>query len=188
MRWWRKRWAFVLSGTLLAGLGAYPVLTAGGWIFLQVNRPVSRPSAIVVLGGESWTRAQHAARVFATTPAPVVIVTGEGDEYEYRRILLRDGVPKSSIRLESKSTSTRENAMFTIPLLRELKATNVLLVTSWYHSRRTIDCFEHYAPDLKFYSSPTPRPKDWWPDEYDRTRLWQEYGKILYYGVRWGIW
>ena len=34
-------------------------------------------------------------------------------------------------------------------------AQRVIIVTSWYHSRRALACFEHYAPDMKFYSRPS---------------------------------
>ena len=61
----------------------------------------------------------------------------------------------AAIILESKSHSTRENAEFSIAMLRALGARRVIIVTSWYHSRRVLACFEHYAPDLKFYSRPS---------------------------------
>jgi hypothetical protein len=40
-------------------------------------------------------------------------------------------------------------------LLRQMGAKRVIIVTSWYHSRRALACFEHYAPDIKFYSRPS---------------------------------
>ena len=51
--------------------------------------------------------------------------------------------------------TTRENALLSIPLLRSHDDTRVIIVTSWYHSRRALNCFRHYAPDLHFYSRPS---------------------------------
>jgi uncharacterized SAM-binding protein YcdF (DUF218 family) len=64
-------------------------------------------------------------------------------------------VPEKVIMLECGSHTTRENAEFSIPLLRQIGAHRVIIVTSWYHSRRALMCFEHYAPDIKFYSRPS---------------------------------
>ena len=71
------------------------------------------------------------------------------------KLLEKDGVPKTAIAIESKSRTTRENAEFSIPLLRRMGAHRVIIVTSWYHSRRALACFEHFAPDIQFYSRPS---------------------------------
>jgi len=59
-----------------------------------------------------------------------------------RRLLLEAGVPASVIQIEGKSTTTRENAEFTLKLMRAEKFQSAILVTSWYHSRRSLKTFD----------------------------------------------
>ena len=88
-------------------------------------------------------RPERAAELFKEHAAPRIIVSGFGDCEINRRILLKAGVPANAIQLEDRSRTTRENAGFTIQLLRAENVHRVILVTSWYHSRRALACFEH---------------------------------------------
>jgi hypothetical protein len=93
--------------------------------------------------------------LFQQCEAPLIICSGSGDAPAYKTILIQNGVPAQAISLEDKSRTTRENAEFSIRQLRLLGAHRVIIVTSWFHSRRALACFEHYAPDLTFYSRPS---------------------------------
>ena len=57
--------------------------------------------------------------------------------------LLTLGIPESDILVENKSKNTRENAVFTKNLLENkgLKDAKCLLITSAFHMRRSIGCF-----------------------------------------------
>ena len=121
--------------------------------------------AIIVLGGGSHERPTRAAELFRSGVASSIIVSGRGDFALNRKILLAAGVPASAIQVELESNSTKQNAQFSIPLLRALGAERkaqgeesplrVIIVTSWYHSRRALHTFQHYAPDIQFYSRPS---------------------------------
>jgi uncharacterized SAM-binding protein YcdF (DUF218 family) len=146
--------------------------------------------AIVVLGGGLGERPERAAELFKEQAAPRIIVSGYGDCEINRRILLRDGVPANAIQLEGKSRTTRENARFTIQLLRAENAHRVILVTSWYHSRRALLCFEHYAPEIQFYSRPSRfaiARTDWLHKNIER-RVYLEYAKLAGYWLCYGVW
>ena len=114
-----------------------------------------------------------------------MIATGTNDSTEYQTFLIGKGVPGNAILTEGASGRTKENAQFTVPMLRKLGAKHVIIVTSWFHSRRALNCFRHYAPDIQFYAQPTvaDRPqspfsafqhfsfsafKASWPNKYDR--------------------
>jgi uncharacterized SAM-binding protein YcdF (DUF218 family) len=122
--------------------------------FLCVDSGKVSGDVIVLLGG-GVGRPARAAELFRQHAATHIIVTGEGDDELNRQLLLRAGVPASAIEVENKSKTTRENAEFTIKRLRAEKYQHVILVTSWYHARRAERTFEHYAPELKFYSRPS---------------------------------
>jgi uncharacterized SAM-binding protein YcdF (DUF218 family) len=157
--------------------------------FLCVDSGPVKADAIVVLGGGLGERPERAVELFKEHAAPRIIVSGLGDCEINRRILLKAGVPANAIQLEGKSRTTRENAAFTIQLLHAENARRVILVTSWYHSRRALACFEHYAPDIKFY----PRPsyfaiaRSEWPHKKIGRRIYLEYCKLAGYWLCYGV-
>jgi uncharacterized SAM-binding protein YcdF (DUF218 family) len=110
---------------------------------------------IVVLGGGQHERPLRAAELFRQRAAPRILICGAGDDEINRGILIRAGVPAAAIEIESTSATTRENAEAALKLLRAEKVRSVILVTSWYHSRRALMTFEHFAPELRFYSRPS---------------------------------
>lgn len=153
-----KRRRIILGISLLLALLGI-LLAAVLWFFpeqiLTVDSGPVKADILVVLGGAGPDRTRRAAELFHDGEAPGILVSGWGDCILNEHLLERDGVPAADITLERKSRTTRENAEFSIPLLRKLGARRVIIVTSWYHSRRALRCFEHYAPDLRFYSRPS---------------------------------
>lgn len=145
--------------------------------------------ALVVLGGEPWTRPARAAEIYGVVQAAPVIVSGEGDCEDVRRQLESRGVPAAIILTECRSKSTFENAQFSVTMLRDAGVTQAVVVTSWFHSRRALACFRKAAPEIQFYSSPTVKPvaQSRWPDRYERDRILREYAKLLYYWVVYGV-
>jgi uncharacterized SAM-binding protein YcdF (DUF218 family) len=183
-----RRWCLLLFGlALVAGVAAF-WMTVQAPVLLAKRSREEVADTLVVLGGEPWTRPQRAAELFLQGAAPRVLVGGDGDCEDSRRVLENRGVPAAAIQLECKSRSTKENAEFCVPLLRQAGAKRVIIVTSWYHSRRALNSFQKFAPEMTFYSCPTRYEREsWWPDRYERRRIWQEYAKLLYYKLRWGI-
>ncbi|MEI6078477.1 MAG: YdcF family protein [Verrucomicrobiota bacterium] len=174
---------------LVALLVALAVAYACPEQVLTVDSGAVRAQVMVVLGGAPTERPQRAAELFKAGEAPLVICSGFGDAELSRAVLLKAGVPAVDILLEPDSRTTQENAKFTIALLRARHLTNAIIVTSWYHSRRARACFEHYAPEIQFYSRPDYvgyRADD--PHRrYVANYLRSEYRKILGYWVRYGV-
>ena len=123
--------------------------------FLCVDSGKVTADAIVILGGGSHERPLRAVELFRQHAAPRIVITGAGDDDINRQILISNGVPAGAIQIEGQSQTTRENAEFTIKLLRAENIHSAILVTSWYHSRRSLKTFTNYAPEIKFYSRPS---------------------------------
>lgn len=143
---------------------------------------------IVVLGGGA-ERPVRAAELYHAHVAPRILLTGEGDDEINRQILLAHGVPAKAIEVENKSTTTQENAEFSLKLLREDDVHRVILVTSWYHSRRALKTFEHGGPEFQFYSRPSYAGfaySEWGKNKVGR-RMRLEFLKIPAYWVRYGV-
>jgi uncharacterized SAM-binding protein YcdF (DUF218 family) len=141
--------------------------------------------AIVVLGGDPVARPARAAEIYRAGHAPLVIVSG-GEEY--RRALLERGVPAEAIRLEGYSRNTKENAEECFAFLQAAGARRVIIVTSWYHSRRARACFRKVAPEMTFFSCPSYEGyrRAEWPEIGNRDHFRSEYLGLLFYWLRYG--
>ena len=157
--------------------------------FLCVDSGPVSADVILILGGGQHERPQRTAELFLQHKAPRIIISGAGDNEINRQILIRAGVPAAAIEVESESANTRENAGFTLKLLRAEKVRSVILVTSWYHSRRALMTFKHFAPDLTFYSCPSYF--GFAREEWTRTglgrRMRLEFLKLPGYWIRYGV-
>ena len=157
--------------------------------FLCVDSGPVSADVIVVLGGGLHERPERAAELFRQRAAPRILITGAGDDEINRAILRGQGVPAGAIEVEGDSTTTRENAEFTLKRLRAEKVHRVILVTTWYHARRALKTFEHYAPEMTFYSRPSYFAfdrEDWSkPGNFRRMRL--EFLKLPGYWLRYGV-
>lgn len=177
------RWVFIVA--LLTGVVAwfYPEK------FLTVDCGPVAADVIIVLGGGEHERPLRAAHLFAQRAAPRIIITGAGDDEINRRILIANGVPAKAIEVENQSATTCENAEFTDKILRAEKVHSAILVTSWYHSRRAEKTFEHFAPELKFYSRPSyyAFSRDDWKKLDINRRMRLEFLKLPGYWLRYGV-
>ena len=178
----------VICGVLLVALAAviaffYPEK------FLCVDSGRVSADVIVLLGGGSHERPERAAELFKVQAASRIIISGEGDDEINRQLLIQAGVPAGAIQLEGKSRTTRENAEFTVKLLRAEKVRRVIIVTSWYHSRRALKCFEHFAPEIKFYSRPSyfAFAREDWTRLGISKRMRLEFLKLPGYWIRYGV-
>lgn len=185
----RRKLAIALAGALggILALGLLAFMLPHQ--VLCVDSGETHGDVMVVLGGGGPDRPTRAAELFRASAAPKIIVSGNGDCESSQQILVWAGVPKDAIRLECDSRNTKENAQYSIPLLRAAGAKRVIIVTSWYHSRRALCCFQHYAPEIQFYSRPTYAAynRDQWSNGRVSNRIRLEYVKLAGYWVRYGI-
>ena len=148
-----------------------------------------KADVVVVLGGGSHDRPERAAALFKEHAAPWILISGLGDCKIYRRALMAAGVPSRAIQMEDQSRTSKENAIFAVKLLRARRAHHVIIVTSWYHSRRALACFEHYGPEMQFYSRPSYlgyARADWSRNKLAH-RIYLEYFKLLGYWMCYGV-
>lgn len=59
-----------------------------------------------------------------------------------KNFLVKIGIPEAHVLTEEKSRNTRENALFSAELLKNLPQNNLLLITSASHMPRALKCFE----------------------------------------------
>jgi len=157
--------------------------------FLTVDSGPVTADVLIVVGGGQHERAVRAAELYQLHAAPRIIITGAGDDQINRRLLLSHGVPAQAIELESNSTTTRENALFTGTLLRTEQVKSAIVVTSWYHARRAEKTFAHFVPGVRFYSRPAYfgfARADWQRSGLNK-RMRLEFLKLPGYWLRYGV-
>jgi uncharacterized SAM-binding protein YcdF (DUF218 family) len=130
--------------------------------------------AIVVLGGnihmpnrrhgksgliDESDRLLQALRLYRAGKASVLVCTGGGGTSEdlsearvMSRLLQEWGVPAEAILLEEQSLNTRENALYSYPILKARGIRHILLVTSAIHMPRAAAVFKKAGFDV----SPAP--------------------------------
>lgn len=185
-----RKW--ILRGALALGVLFLALAAAAFFLpqkFLCVDSGPVKADVIVLLGGGLGERPERAAELFKEHAAPRIIVSGLGDCEINRRLLLKAGVPDGAIQLEGRSRTTKENALFTIQLLREEKLGRAIIVTSWYHSRRALKTFGHFAPEIKFYSRPSyfAFARAGWNRGNMEKRIYLEFVKLPGYWIRYGV-
>lgn len=180
------RW--LLVAVLLFVLGGY-LAYRNALRLLCVESGEVRAGALVVLGGDPVGRPDRAAELFKNKDAPIVFVSGGGDNEDVVAVLKHRGVPASAIRAEDKSTTTMENAEFTVKLLRQAQIKDAIIVTSWYHSRRAVSCFIKAAPEIRFHSRPVYSGLDRreWSYNGIGVHIRHEFAKMAVYWVWHGV-
>jgi uncharacterized SAM-binding protein YcdF (DUF218 family) len=175
-------WAVCLL--ILASLALLADIQWGNWPGPVSDVLPSHADAIVVLGGGGEDRVQTAAQLFTRGIAPVLIVSG--DEGKIVSGLRQRGIADTYMIHEPNAQSTLENALLVYPILQQLHAKNVVLVTSWFHTRRAKAVFTAKCPDIRFYIHSATPPETL--SEFDRNHQRRERYAIAYYALRYGIW
>lgn len=173
----RKLWIWfglILCAMLLAVFWSVPVSRA--------NDDTAGNEILVVLGGNTRERSRACHALWLRHPGPVLVTGDDGHIY---RELIRLGIPGEQILHEQSAVNTRENAEFSVRLLRDSGYRSALLVTSWFHTSRAHACFVKAAPEMRFGTFSEPTPSRWDADDWKLVVL--EKCKKSVYAVRWGI-
>ncbi len=176
--------------------------------FLIVEKEIENADVIWILAGSATyiERNQTAALVYKKGNTSKVILTNDGgyggwSKTEQRNPpfvelaknqLVSQGVPAEAIEiLPGTVEGTDEEADLFAKTVREQNLKSVLLVTSAYHSRRTLWTFEQSVIKngliikIGLQTSPTgqqtPPPANWWLSRKGWKMVGGEYVKIIYY-------
>lgn len=140
------------------------------------------------IGIASYWRSIYAVRAWREGKFQTVVISGgNGLAESMSDFLIFEGVPPERILRENRSTSTRENALFTAALLRNMPGRKVLL-TSDFHVFRSVRAFRRagVTVEARFFPYALKRSNNWlerWPVFLD---LCLESAKIArYYTKGW---
>jgi uncharacterized SAM-binding protein YcdF (DUF218 family) len=175
---------------------------------LIVQKPLDKADVIVVLGGSATyiERTQKAAQLFKEKVSDHIVLTDDGLQGGWsraeqrnpyfvelaRKELIGQGVPPENIEILSPPVSgTRDEAVLVGNEIQKRGWRQVLIVTSAYHSRRSLWLFELYAAGgnagFGIVSPPTgqqtPPPFYWWLSPKGWNMVAGEYVKSAYYAI-----
>lgn len=176
--WNALKHLFAGIGICSCAIAIVPPAWYGQWLahpWTEAHFPV-----LIVLGGDSiregvmgessYWRAVTAVEVWREGGVKQVVVSGDAQTTASMRAwLIGQGVPADAIRLENRSRTTRENALFTAELLRGASGP-YLLVTSDIHVWRAQRAFRKAGLNV------FPRPA---PDAFKRGNDWRNRWRVF---------
>lgn len=175
---------------------------------LIVEKPLEKSDAILVLSGSSTfvERCDEAAGLFRSGKAPKIFLTNDGQKGGWsqkdernpfywelaQRQLTRQGVSAEAIEVLPETVeSTRDEAVLLVKTAKERNLNSILLVTSGYHSRRTLWVFEkvtaEHNANVEFGIESPPAGRQttlaaiWWFSPRGWRDVAGEYLKFVYY-------
>lgn len=184
-RWKRSRGFAIAALALLFVLSLEPV--ANGLLYsMEHDAPSTYRvdvtyDAIILLGGltdedvsrengqpaynDSVERVLMTHRLVRDGKARFVVPSGGMGEAALMGAQLRDwGVEPERIVLEDRARNTRENAVFSAAIAKQRGWRKVLVVTSAFHMKRSMECFNAVELDFDTFAvdyRATQRPRTW---------------------------
>lgn len=160
--------------------------------FLSPQDKLEKSDIIIVIsGGDTIGRTAEGIKLLKQKYAPYILFSGaarsgEVSNAEYmKNYAMKNGVSKSKIFIEEKSTSTYENALFVKDILKEYNFKKIILVTSPYHQKRAYMNFNyvlgndyaiinHSSIDLNWESG------EWWKNKKSIDITFEEISRVIY--------
>jgi uncharacterized SAM-binding protein YcdF (DUF218 family) len=126
--------------------------------FAQIKtETLPHSDAVILLGGGPDSRAGYALQIYQAGKAPRIVISGGNlpwlrlavpDAERMADLLVQLGAPRSALILESRSRTTRENAVNTAAIFRAHGWQTGLLVTSGVHMPRALASFRKVGLDV----------------------------------------
>ena len=179
------------TADVLPGRSAIVLLGAGS---RTVHGRGTEKISVLNLAGAA--RVIEAARVFRTMDSPWIVSSGGPavgrdtvpESETMKTALIQLGVPADRILLESTSRSTRDQAVLTAAMLRNLGISSFVLVTSDVHMRRALATFRHEGLQPVPAVARDPLDSQWIGLEWLPTQQGMEFAQEIaheYVGLAW---
>lgn len=178
-----------LSGLIFILFLVFMLLKEAG-NFLVIDEEPVQSDVIVILSGGGIERLVKGADLYEKGYAPYVIISNGAEDNLYAG-LKNLGVPDHAIILETKASSTTENALFTKELMEKHQFRSAIVVSSNYHMRRVksnfIKALANSPIRLIYCSVPSNgyNGEKWWISKENRMATLTEYIKLVgnFFGI-----
>ncbi|NMW21040.1 MAG: YdcF family protein [Chlorobiaceae bacterium] len=170
-------------------------LSLGFVVSLHAGNP-EQSDVIIVLGGDNGLRVRKGAELYKAGYAAHVIVTGIDEKFYHpghpnwrERRMMALGVPKNAIKVDTKSTTSWEEAENTSDTMKKKGWKSALVVSDPPHMLRLYETWSKAfeGSSKKFILVPTNpiwwHPMLWWKNEKSYQFVMNEIKKNLFYAV-----
>jgi uncharacterized SAM-binding protein YcdF (DUF218 family) len=173
------------------------VVTAETWL-AAIGRwltypPNAQAADVIAVYGGGRERTMYGSDLYQRELAPELWHTG----YPKQRasvvaLLTKRGLPRETIHYLS-SHNTWEDGQAIATFAKQRHVQHILVVTSWFHSRRAICTIKRQLAGSGIevsYDVPPARgggPNDWWKRRSSRRQILSELIKLPYYWLRYGV-
>ena len=194
-----RKFARWLGGVALLGAVALVLAFLGAGHFLAApSQPPAKADLMFALGGDNGGRVNGVLDLYRKGYAPRVLLGAEGLHSKTRpaflrwqaRYLVEEGVPENALLYDRSSTSSWDEAVNTLELMRSMKLDRVLVVSDPPHMRRLSWVwgkvfagsgkeFTLVASDMEGWDA-----GHWWRNSPDAQFVFAEYIKLVYYFIQ----
>jgi uncharacterized SAM-binding protein YcdF (DUF218 family) len=185
---------------LFVGVVALAVFASTAGRLLVASDTFSHADAIIVLGGGSANRAEHAVDLYERDYAPLVVFSGgtlrsAGLACSSALLSLETakqlGLPDEAIVIADEAQSTYDEAVNLRRLSGDRGWRSLIVVTDPFHTRRAARTFRTLLSEVIVYVSAAPNPNQgavrWWQNEHGLVAVPSEVIKLVFYWCRYGI-
>lgn len=123
---------------------------------------------VAISGGDTRARVGQAVTLYKNGWSGILVFSGAAEDKEgpsnaavMKQQAIEAGVPATSIFIDEKSETTKQNAENTSAMFNELNVTKIILVTSGYHQRRASLEFNKRSINTTILNSPVQVDQDW---------------------------
>ncbi|MFP4979222.1 YdcF family protein [Paenibacillus sp. CN-4] len=161
------------------------LLTAGR--FLTITETPMKVDTIIVLSGGTG-RVEKAAELYKTRYESAMILSNVEEVAskagDMLQTALASGIPQDAILTENAAQSTYQNALYTLPIMKEHGFKSAIVVSSDFHMRRVKYNFEKVYKGsgikLTYIGADSGyNAKRWWSESYSREITFNEYVKLI---------
>lgn len=154
---------------------------------LAFSEAPKQTDVIIVLSGGGG-RVEQAVELFKEGIAPYMLLSAvsenAGPSGDMHQTALALGIPEEAILTEDAAQSTYQNALFTLPIMKQHGFKSAIVVSSDFHMRRVKFIFDHVYKksgiELTYIGADSGyHAKAWWSDRYSRETTFNEYTKMI---------
>jgi uncharacterized SAM-binding protein YcdF (DUF218 family) len=173
---------------------SYPYALNGLARFLVVSDRLEKADVILVLAGDTnGERVAQGVELYKQGYAKHLLMSGGSLTWNLtyagwmKKQAVELGVPGPAVLLQDRSTSTIDDAKFSLPIVKEHGFRSVIVVTSPYHTRRAAAVFKKIfgRQGIKVLIYPVQHsnfePHDWWRRHEDTAFVvWEYVARVMY--------
>jgi len=180
----------------------YPVFLKAIGEFLIIEDPLTHADVIHVIAGEDY-RTQYAIQLYQQGYADSLFFTGgwcDKHQWEHgvhaRQMAIAQGVPPQSIGSDDSPVTSTYSEVQNLKkwvISQPASLHTIMVVSDPYHMRRAKWTYQIvFGKEFTILMAPvpfdqTPYRQEWWKDAETRHFVMEEYLKILYYLLRYGL-